>query len=225
MEIVRRRSERVLCLVAVVLILVPTVDVLVTGPLRSWDQRLMLGPGGLEATGWAHLFWRVVVMGGQFWLVGTLVTVTAAIVAFRHRSLRLFAAFGAWIVVVNVVVQVFKLLVGRTAPHSGADVLHAGTLSYPSGHAALGAACLLMTAALLGPELAPRTARRVTLAAHVLAVAAALATVLLAYHWPTDSLAGWALGVLLGVAGRYAVVVPGARKSPSPGAVAMTAPG
>jgi membrane-associated phospholipid phosphatase len=205
MGIVRRRSESMLCLVAAVLVLGPTVDVLMNGPLRSWDRRLMLGPGGLETTGWAHLFWRVIVMAGQFWLVGSLVTVTAVIVAYRHGSPRLFAAFGVWIIVVNVVVQVFKMLVGRTAPHSGADLLHAGTLSYPSGHAALGAACLLMTAALLAPDLPPGTARRVTMAAHVLAAGAAVATVLLAYHWPTDSIAGWALGVLLGIAGRYAV--------------------
>jgi hypothetical protein len=38
--------------------------------------------------------------------------------------------------------------------------------------------------------------------------------VLLAYHWPTDSVAGWALGVLLGVAGRYVVMWTG-RERPS----------
>jgi undecaprenyl-diphosphatase len=204
----------VLCLAAAVLVIVPTVDVLMTGPLRRWDQGLMLGPGGLEVTGWAHLFWRAVVMAGQFWLVGSIVTVTAVIVAFRHRSLKLFIAFGVWIIVLNVVVQVFKMIIGRTAPHSRADLLHAGALSYPSGHAALGAACLLMTAALLCPDLAPRTARRVTLTAHVLALGASIATVLLAYHWPTDSIAGWALGVLLGVAGRY--VVDYALRAPRP---------
>jgi membrane-associated phospholipid phosphatase len=35
----------------------------------------------------------------------------------------------------NAVVGVFKLFLGRTKPRDGFDLLHAGGMSYPSGHA------------------------------------------------------------------------------------------
>ncbi|MEU7458528.1 phosphatase PAP2 family protein [Streptosporangium roseum] len=93
----------------------------------------------------------------------------------------------------------FKQALGRTLPGSGGDLLFAAGQSFPSGHAALGAACLLVSATLV------HGGRYLEGAAHVLAVGVAVATVMLGYHWPSDAIAGWALSVGLGLLGRAIV--------------------
>ncbi|UZD55255.1 phosphatase PAP2 family protein [Caldimonas aquatica] len=91
--------------------------------------------------------------------------------------------------------QVLKLWIERPRPDlvpHGVPVL---TLSFPSGHATMSAVVYLTLGALLA-GLQPR--RR--MAAYILAVAVLLtglvgvSRVYLGVHWPTDVLAGWALG-------------------------------
>ncbi|WP_405152040.1 phosphatase PAP2 family protein [Sphaerisporangium sp. NBC_01403] len=182
-------------------VVVSTVDVLVGGPLRRWDQHLMLGGHGLAVTGWPYAVWRVVVVGGQFWLVGSLVMIAAAVAAWRRRDLVLVPAVGGWLVVTNAVVWVLKQVIGRTPPGAGVDLLAGAGQSFPSGHAALGASCLLVIAALM----AGTAGRYVIGAVHALAVGVATATVALGYHWPSDAIAGWAAGVVLGLLGQWVV--------------------
>ncbi|MFJ2032977.1 phosphatase PAP2 family protein [Streptosporangium sp. NPDC087985] len=189
---------------AVMVVVVSTVDVLIDGPLRRWDQRLMLGVHGLEVTGWPHAVWRVIVVGGQFWLVGSLVMIAAVVAAWRRRALLLVPAVGGWLALISMVIWLFKQALGRTPPGSGVDLLATAGQSFPSGHAALGAACLLVIAALTAG-----TSRRYLIGgAHVLAAGVATATVTLGYHWPSDAIAGWALGIVLGLAGRRVVTGP-----------------
>jgi membrane-associated phospholipid phosphatase len=185
---------------AVLLTVATTLDVLAGGALRQWDDRLMLGPHGLRLTegGWFWV-WRTLVWGGQFWLVGSLVGLAALWTSLRRRSPWPAVTVGVWLVVVSVVLYLLKTAFGRTAPASGVDLLYvAGKQSYPSGHAAYATSCLVVTAMLIGRTWA-------TWAAHVLAVLVAIATVMLGYHWPTDSIAGWAFGLLCGVAGCWAL--------------------
>lgn len=137
---------------------------------------------------------RLVVWGGQFWLVGLVCGVGALLLARRERTWRPALAVATVLVSVNVSVFVLKWALGRTAPATGHDLVFAGGASYPSGHAATGAAGLWLLAALVSAWLGRRVTRS---AAAGVAVAAALvgaATVVLGYHWPTDVLAGWLLG-------------------------------
>jgi membrane-associated phospholipid phosphatase len=193
----RRLGYAVLALITAVV----TVDVLATGPLTRWDRRLMLGPDGLKVTGWQFDLWRVVVTAGQFWLVGSAVMIAAALVAWLRRRPLLFVAVGAWLGAVNLVIWVFKKAVGRTAPASGVDLLHTAAESFPSGHSAIGASCLLTIAALVTGA----AGRYATPVAHVIIAGVAVATVMLGYHWPTDAIAGWSFGILLGLAGAATV--------------------
>ncbi|MEU7458527.1 hypothetical protein [Streptosporangium roseum] len=85
-----------LCGLAVAVVVASTADVLVAGPLRRWDQHVMLGVDGLRVTGWPHAAWRVIVIGGQFWLVASLVMIAAVAAAWRRRDLPLAAAVSAW---------------------------------------------------------------------------------------------------------------------------------
>ncbi|MER5626066.1 phosphatase PAP2 family protein [Streptosporangium sp. NPDC002544] len=205
----RWRPSAALCGLAVVVVVASTADVLAVGPLRRWDQHVMLGLDGLRATGWPHVAWRMIVVGGQFWLVGSLVMIAAVVAAWRRRDLLLVAAVGGWLAVTSALVWLFKQALGRTPPGSGGDLLFAAGQSFPSGHAALGAACLLVSATLVQGD----GGRYLVGAAHVLAVGVAAATVALGYHWPSDAIAGWALGLGLGLLGRAIVARLGQRRN------------
>ncbi len=192
----------VLPVAAALLTAAVTLDVLAGGPLRALDHRVF-ADGLPPRTGAWHWTWRTIVNAGQYWLVGALVAGTAAAVAWRHRRIRPLLVAVLWLAATEASVRGAQLAFARTPPRTGHDTLAAaGYLSYPSGHAANAAACLLFAAALA------RASRRATIAAHVLAAAVAAGVVALGYHWPTDAAAGWGVGVLLACAGRALLTRP-----------------
>ncbi|MFC4907345.1 phosphatase PAP2 family protein [Actinomadura gamaensis] len=195
-------------LLAALVALATTLDVLAGGLLRHADDRIFAG-GPPPRTGAWHWFWRTVVNGGQYWLVGTLVTVLALLTAWRRRSLWTAVRAGIWLLGTEAAIRAAQLAFARTPPRTGADHLFTGGyLSFPSGHAANSAACLTVAAALL------HATRRWRIAVHALIAAVAVAVVALGYHWPTDALAGWGLGVVLGAIGRAVI---GPDPDPPPG--------
>ncbi|MEU5883070.1 phosphatase PAP2 family protein [Spirillospora sp. NPDC047279] len=197
-----RTRRYALPLAAAVVAVATTLDVLAGGLLRQFDQWTFAG-GLPPRTGAWHLFWRTIVNGGQYWIVATLAALAAAWTAWRRRgqgrgrALGLLAACAAWLVATELVIRAAQTVFARTPPRTGVDELfQAGYLSYPSGHAANAAACWIFILAALGAS------RRWTAAAHLLIAGVAVAVVTLGYHWPTDALAGWGLGAVLGCAGR-----------------------
>jgi len=217
MQVLRSGGERlpsrtrpygpyVLPLVAAIVAAATTLDVVAGGPLRRFDDWIFAG-GLPPRTGAWHWFWRTIVNGGQYWLVGTGAALAALWAAWRIRDrgwprvLWLLATAAAWLVGTELVIRAAQVGFGRTPPRTGADhMFQDGFLSYPSGHAANGAACWIFILAVLGAS------RRWTIAVHALVAAVAVAVVALGYHWPTDAIAGWGLGVLLGCAGRALVL-------------------
>ncbi|QXJ19601.1 phosphatase PAP2 family protein [Actinomadura graeca] len=201
-----RAPSATLPVAAAVVTAAATLDVLAGGPLRHLDHDVFSG-GLPPRTGAWHWTWRTVVNGGQYWLAGSLVAVTAAVAARRRRSLPTLLGAALWLAATEAVVRGAQMLFARTPPLAGRDELFAGgSLSYPSGHAANAAACLLFAAALAGAS------RGWTIAAHTLALGVAAAVVALGYHWPSDACAGWGIGVLMACAGRALV----ARRPPPP---------
>ncbi|MFC5185593.1 phosphatase PAP2 family protein [Actinomadura harenae] len=186
----------VLPLLAMTVAVATTLDVLADGLLRHADTRVF-EDGLPPRTGAWHWIWRTLVNGGQYWLVGTIVGVVALLTAWRRRSLWTAVRAGIWLVGTEAVIRAAQVAFARTSPRTGADHLFTdGYLSYPSGHAANSAACLTVAAALL------HASRRWWIAVHALIATVAVAVVTLGYHWPTDAIAGWGLGIVLGSAGR-----------------------
>lgn len=142
-----------------------------------------------------HLAWRTVVMGGQFWLVGTAVVVAGGLRARRLRSWRPLVVALAAVGSLDALIWIGKHLVGRTSPHSGINEVLVGATSYPSGHTANATMCLSLLA-LLAAGSAPLR-RRALRAAVLLAVVVGIANLVLGYHWPSEVLAGWLLGTLV----------------------------
>lgn len=99
----------------------------------------------------------------------------------------------------SVVATALKTLVDRPRPPADLALVVTGTSSMPSTVAALTAGTAV--ALVLAPHWPTRAVRRaaaLTLTFVVLLVGWAL--VYLGAHWPTDVLAGWALGAAFGVA-------------------------
>ncbi|MEV4256263.1 hypothetical protein AB0J52_24145, partial [Spirillospora sp. NPDC049652] len=168
---VRRTRNRALPLLATLVAVATTLDVLAGGLLRRADTWIF--DEGLPARSGAwHWTWRTIVNGGQYWLVGTLVALVALLTAWRRRSPWTAVRAGIWLVAAEAVIRAAQLGFARTPPRTGADLLFAdGYLSFPSGHAANAAACLTVAAALL------RATRRWWIAVHTVVAGVAVAVV------------------------------------------------
>lgn len=102
-----------------------------------------------------------------------------------------------WVAAATVLVsplnEGLKQLVDRTRPDYAEGGSQLASLSFPSGHAA-GIACLVTTALVLAwPRL--RARRWWVLLGVLVVVLVGLSRVWLGVHFPTDVLAGWAVGV------------------------------
>ena len=66
---------------------------------------------------------------------GIALLIVATYIAIRFKTWRPINLGLVAFIALNVVVGAFKYALGRTKPRMGLDILHAGGMSYPSGHA------------------------------------------------------------------------------------------
>lgn len=153
------------------------------------DPAVPVGPRWL-----ANAMRDVTALGG--YAVLTLLTLgVAGYLAFRRRwgtaALLLVAAIGG-----ALVCDGLKGLFARPRPPAELHLDMVSTESFPSSHAGASAAVYLTLAVVLA-----RTSRRPVVRAYLIACAAALtglvgvSRVYLGVHYPTDVLAGWAVGL------------------------------
>lgn len=106
-------------------------------------------------------------------------------------ALLLVASFGGGMALNGLLKQGFD----RPRPDLVAHLVEVHTASFPSGHAMLSAACYLSLGTLLAGVTRPRRLKAYILGiAIVLVLLVGCSRVYLGVHWPTDVLAGWALG-------------------------------
>ena len=149
--------------------------------------------------------WLTTVLRDLTWLGSTivlvpLVAVVGVAVCRRTRSwmplVQLAVALGGSIALYDLI----KPLVGRARPALGPLVTTATGYSFPSGHATQTAA-VSVTLALLGAARTTSWPRKVAIwaTAVVVSLLVGFSRVYLGVHWPTDVLAGFALGSLWAV--------------------------
>ncbi|MCR6494529.1 phosphatase PAP2 family protein [Cellulomonas sp. P24] len=185
--------------------------VVMTGATLRFDARTLPWFTWLDHTEIGHGVARILVMGGQFWLAGSVVVLLAVYRSIQARNLRPAAVTGAAIMTMSVSLWLVKVLVGRTAPHSGANEVLDGGMSFPSGHAATATVCLLLGVALgAGPaQVLSRRGRAMFGAASAGSAVVGVCTVVLGYHWLSDAVAGWMIGVVIALpAIRWLVPAP-----------------
>lgn len=141
---------------------------------------------GVRHHGWVR-FWNVfcTVLGPTgFRLVGAVVIV----IALLKRNLRAALFLAATILLSEYVTDVAKALAHRPRPQQA--LVHAAFYSFPSGHA-----MAVMVAVLALLTVSARHQVQVVLGALVV-ISVGVGRVVLNVHYPSDVVAGWALGYL-----------------------------
>jgi len=114
--------------------LVITHQVLINGPLVHLDESIHNAKRP-ELTGAIGFIVRRIDDLGLRGLTATVLLLAAFYIARRFKTWRPLNLAVLSLVFLNLVVGVFKFALGRTKPKIGFDLLHAGGMSYPSGHA------------------------------------------------------------------------------------------
>ena len=114
--------------------LVVTHQVLISGPLTNIDAIIeeMDRP---EFTGFVGFVIRRLDDLGLRGVTATALLIGAAYIAVVFRTWRPLNLAVLSLLALNVVVGTFKYWLGRTKPKIEIDLIHAGGMSYPSGHA------------------------------------------------------------------------------------------
>lgn len=152
------------------------------------DMSNPLGPAWLES-----VMRDFTALGG----VAVLTTFTFLVAGFLLLTRKRHAA---WMVMISVMggVALSNLLkwgFGRPRPDLVPHATAVYTQSFPSGHAMLSAVVYLTLGALMARTQADvRVKAYVLFAAGLLTIVVGISRVYLGVHWPTDVLAGWAVG-------------------------------
>lgn len=147
-----------------------------------------LGPPWLE-----EAITEITALGGYPILVTLIVAVAGYLIVTRKYGPALFVVLSTGLG--TVVSQALKAFYERPRPDlvDHLDVIH--TASFPSGHATMSAIVYLTLAALVVRLVSDTRVRVYVMSAAILiTVAVGLSRIYLGVHWPSDVVAGWALG-------------------------------
>lgn len=155
---------------------------------NSENPSLPLGPGWLQSA-----MLDVTAIGG----VAVLTLITVIVVGFlavsRKGKLALFVVTA--VSTGALVSTLLKSLFDRPRPNLVSHLIDVNTTSFPSGHAMNSAVVYLTLAALLARTRMDNATRIYILSmAIALALTIGFSRVYLGVHWPSDVIAGWAVG-------------------------------
>jgi len=132
----RRQMDRALrwSLLLFVGFLIVTQQVLTNGPLVGYDKEIN-SQSKPQFEGLAGFILRRLDDLGLRGLTATVLLIAATFIAYKFKTWRPLNLAMISLLSLNLVVGTFKIVLGRTKPRDGFDLLHAGGMSYPSGHA------------------------------------------------------------------------------------------
>jgi len=111
-----------------------TQQVITNGPLISLDARIA-NAGRFDFPSWIDFILMRIDDLGLRGLTATALIIAAIYIARRFKTWRPLNLAILSILALNLTVGLAKLLIGRTKPQLNVDLIYAGGLSYPSGHA------------------------------------------------------------------------------------------
>ena len=114
--------------------IVVTQQVYTYGPLVGYDKRINSQPKPQFEGLSGFILLRLDDLGAR-WLTTLVLLSAAAFIAYRFKTKRPLILAAISLFFLHLVVGVVKIFLGRTKPRDGFDLLHAGGMSYPSGHA------------------------------------------------------------------------------------------
>lgn len=170
------------------------------GDARGFDEWLLVAlrePGDLAnpvGPAWLeHALLDITALGGYVVLTLLVTGVAIYLIAAGKRgtALLIVGSVGSG----AVLSEILKLGFARPRPDLVAHLSHAYNASFPSGHAMLSAVTYLTLGVLLTRAHKQRRTRIIIMTyAIALTLLIGASRVYLGVHWPTDVLAGWALG-------------------------------
>jgi membrane-associated phospholipid phosphatase len=140
---------------------------------------------------------RVVTNGGMIAVLLVVAVLAAALLWSRGLRLGLAIAPLVSLAVAAVATAATKSVVGRTRPPVSLHLVAETDASFPSGHATNSAAVFLTIGFVAAVYVLRRPIARTgaVIAAAMLSGIVGISRLILGVHWPSDVLAGWALGL------------------------------
>ena len=178
--------------------LVVTQQVYTYGPLVAYDKEINSQPKPQFEGFSGFILLRLDDLGAR-WLTSLVLLISAAFIAYKFKTKRPLILAAISLLLLHLIVGAVKLLLGRTKPRDGFDLLHAGGMAYPSGHASnvvLGWG--LLAYLIYRYAKVDRYQGRLASAAVVLISVVVCAVSLIRHtHWFTDLLGGLFVGSAL----------------------------
>ena len=145
---------------------------------------------------------KVLTESGAVPVLALLVVVAGILLWRRGGSLALALAPAASLGVAVTTVGLTKAIVGRVRPPVSLHLVSESDASFPSGHATNSTAVFLTIALVLAVSVlrGPISRALSVVCGVLLAGGVGVSRLVLGVHWPSDVLAGWALGVSVALA-------------------------
>jgi undecaprenyl-diphosphatase len=172
------------------------------------DRRLLLllrtpgHPADPIGPRWFEESMRDVTALGGFTIL-TLLTVVGASVLLFYGKTKQAVVFVATVLAAEISSDLLKLVYDRARPDLVPHGAYVYSHSFPSGHSTVSAAAYLTLVSVIA-SLDPHRSAKVFLfaIAGLVVLSIGFSRVYLGVHWPTDVLAGWALGAAWALAAR-----------------------
>ncbi len=181
--------------------LLVTQQVLTNGPLINYDRKMDSTPKP-EFEGVAGFLLLRLDNLGLRGVTMTVLLLSAIFIARKFKTWRPLNLALFSLILLNSIVGISKLLLGRTKPRLGIDLLHAGGMSYPSGHAsnALLSWGLLAYLIYRYAHVDRYQGRLASAAVALISLTVSTVSLIRQTHWFTDLLGGLFIGGALLVA-------------------------
>jgi len=165
--------------------------------LSSWLDDGLLGFAVAHRTDWATGSAQALMEIGTSAMALALVALLAVGVVVARSAYRPAGAVLLAVVAATAAAAVLKHVFDRARPPADLALVHLGGTSMPSTYAAAtAAAAAAVSVAMSSVATRYRVLIATALAAGTVGIGCCL--VYLGVHWPTDVLAGWALGIAVG---------------------------
>ena len=178
--------------------IVVTQQVITNGPLIALDARIA-NAGRTDFPSWIDFVLMRIDDLGLRGLTATALMIAAIYIARRFKTWRPLNLAILSLIALNLTVGLAKLLIGRTKPQLNVDLIYAGGLSYPSGHASNALLSWGVLAYLIYRYAHVDRYRGRLASAGVAAISLTVCTVSLIRdtHWFSDLLGGLFIGAAL----------------------------
>ena len=114
--------------------LIVTQQVITNGPLIDFDAKIANAKRPVVSGTMKFILMRIDNLGLRG-VTATVLIISAILIARHLKSWRPLNLSILAVLALNLVVGLSKLFIGRTKPKLNVDLVYAGGLSYPSGHA------------------------------------------------------------------------------------------